>query len=51
MKREDGDYGPIFSGQVKRVANPKLTPDRMTEFEHEKNNTQAPVISLKRKDK
>jgi hypothetical protein len=51
MDKERESFGPIGAGQVKRDGSNKLKPDRMSEFENEKNNYIAPVIPLKRKDK
>jgi len=43
---EERAFGPLAKGIVKPKAGPKLTPDRLTEFEHAKNGTQAEVINL-----
>ena len=43
---EERAFGPLAKGIVKPKAGPKLTPDRLTEFEHAKNGTQAEVVNL-----
>ena len=53
MDNEREAFGPIRAGQIKRDGSHKITPNRMTEFENEKNNYVAPVIPIdfKRKAK
>ena len=48
---EDRAFGPLAKGIVKPKDGPKLTPDRLTEFENEKNNYTAPVIPIGKKKK